>query len=309
MARRRIHLRQENLDDNVVQDDFLPMYQNMIKELGSAPTCGRKAKVYLKAVLVFYALVLYWYAVYELLGYMVIQRVVSRLQMAGNREVTPAELEEDTVTDEETSSLHLVEGWTTLAVGQFYFLASVCVLIVWQEFTCEKRHSHEEDRVSMLEDQDNSEDAETLDPRSPQALAPVAASIPPLEELDSGNNLHASDSAQPSEQHRCFATARRGWRTPPMRVLQWNMSCFLGVVAWMGLDLTCDAVHLLVRARSLPPPTFACAFVCPARAGLTSMAGGAGARAAADAGAPGHQLRLHHRCKPHRHHAPPDPRR
>jgi hypothetical protein len=75
-------------------------------------------------------------------------------------------------------------------------------------------------------------------------------------------------------------TMRDGWRTPWRKIGVWNWNCALGVLAWMGLDLTCDAMHLLLRdsdaTRFWVPALPVALRLCPAcRAGAgASLASG-----------------------------------
>lgn len=56
--------------------------QSMVEQLSSSPDWRQKFKLYSKAFLVFVALVIFWYAHYEILGDMLIGRVVERVAPA-----------------------------------------------------------------------------------------------------------------------------------------------------------------------------------------------------------------------------------
>lgn len=234
-------------------DDMLPYYQSMVEQLASSPGRVRKFKLYAKAFSVFVALVIFWYAHYEVLGDMLIGKIVSRIaaesrqspgivvggddEGIGGGNATEAGPAGEGAEDR-------IEGWVTLTVGQFWFWFGVLMLVATQECS----HSFAEPAGNKA-----SEDAAPGDvPLEPVRLR--SASGGEGEGEGDGEVLGRADAEDaharaeaPPPRRRCFQIARDGWKTPWRRIAMWNWNCMLGVLAWMGLDLTCDAVHMLLH--------------------------------------------------------------
>eukprot|EP00960_Hanusia_phi_P009069 261555-Hanusia_phi.AAC.2 len=204
-------------------DDVLPIYQSMVRSLSKEPTFTRKVKLYAKTLLAFFALVLFWYAIYEILGYMVVGSITLSIEKAANP--TNVTIAHDNQTQADGSKTKHIEGWITLAIGQSYFWLAVFLLVASQEIkVCTlSRQINETDSTEKTEFCEATQDG-TVNGDANQHVVSVEG------------------------EERCFSTAKRGWQTPLSYILRWNWNCMLGVMAWMGLDFTCDSVHIIIQS-------------------------------------------------------------
>ncbi|EKX54291.1 hypothetical protein GUITHDRAFT_99767 [Guillardia theta CCMP2712] len=189
----------------------------MVRSLNKEPTLTRKVKIYAKTLLTFLALVLFWYAIYEILGYMVVGNVTAFVAKISTQ--TNHTISQGNQTSVDTQTAKHLEGWITLAVGQSYFWFAVFLLVASQEIRFCSLSRPVDDKADLGEGAN-----EGLEGEAEQAAGAVEG------------------------EERCFSTAKKGWQTPASYILRWNWNCMLGVMAWMGLDFTCDSVHIIIQS-------------------------------------------------------------